>query len=256
MITTILLLIILSISLFLITFRVYSISILLGAIAIFIIGSFILFQHNHLLIGSIFLVVYSGAILVFICISLLLSPAIRPHENYEINNQTLTIKGFRIFFLFFCFLFFLVFLIFYLTNYNPDINLIEFNFNEIYDNNFNIKIINKNTIPFYFNNIENLSNNNFNINNIEFYEFYQKNLNINHEFITILNPITTTFDITSFNLNNVISINFKDDFILIIMIGIYLLLTLLCCLVLFSINHEKRVIKRQDSVDQVLKRWI
>lgn len=255
MITTILLLIILSISLFIITIRVYSISILLGAITIFIIGSFILFEHNHILIGSIFLIVYSGAILVFICISLLISPAIRSQQNsYENNNQILNIKGIRVFFFFFIILFFIVFFSNYLINYTSESNLIEFNYNKLL---YNIPIVDWNPIldwtPNYIFPTKDKKNNlTCNINTAELSEFLIRNFE-NSKFINISNPV---FDIPSFNLNNLISLNFKDDFILIISIGIYLLLTLLCCLVLFSINHEKRLIKRQDSIDQILKRWI
>ena len=253
MITTLLILIILIISLFIITIRVNSISILLGAITIFIIGSFILFEHNHILIGSIFLIVYSGAILVFICISLLISPAIRPQNNYENNSQFLNIKGIRVFFLFFIILFFIVLSSAYLINYTSESNLIEFNYNKFLDINSHkpsLEWIPNNILVIKYSKKDAI----YNINSTEFSEFLIKNPE-NSKFINISNPIIAIFDIPSFNLNNLISLNFKDDSILIISIGIYLLLTLLCCLVLFSINHEKRLIKRQDSVDQILKRW-
>ena len=251
MITTLLLLIILSISLFIITIRVYSISILLGAITIFIIGSFILFEHNHILIGSIFLIVYSGAILVFICISLLISPAIRTQNNYESNNQLLNIKGIRVFLLFFIILFSITFFSTYLINYTSESNLIEFNYNKLSNNNSYISSLD--CTPFPTKHAKN--NPTYNINITELSEFLIRNFE-SLKFINVSNPVITISDIPSFNLNNLISLNFKDDFILIISIGIYLFLTLLCCLVLFSINHEKRLIKRQDSIDQILKRWI
>ena len=136
MVTTVLLIFILLITLFLSIFRVYSISILLGAILIFIIGSFILIQQNHLLIASIFLIVYSGAILVFICISLLISPAIRPQNNQEsINKSDLISKNFRFFFLFLCISFFIAFCGFYMIScVYPETNLVEFKLNLFHKN--------------------------------------------------------------------------------------------------------------------------
>lgn len=252
MVTTILLLIILIISLILITFRVYSISILLGAITIFILGSIILFQHNHILIGSIFLVVYSGAILVFICISLLISPAIRP-QNIQENKNEKTIQNLRIFFFLFCFTFFTLFFSFYLTNYITEPK-IAIEYKDLILNNSSISVssdIQNFEFKIFSHSLKS------NINGSEYLNFLLSEKDINFTVSNLLPQITqNTFDISSFNFSNIISINYKDDFFIIIMIGIYLFITLLCCLVLFSINHQKRVIKRQDGVDQILKRWL
>jgi NADH:ubiquinone oxidoreductase subunit 6 (subunit J) len=60
--------------------------------------------------------------------------------------------------------------------------------------------------------------------------------------------------IKSYNDNQVFYI-FKNFKYIIILVGLYLHFTLLVCLRIFTINQEVYNIKRQDSNDQILKKW-
>lgn len=245
---------ILIISLVLFIFPVNSIFIFLGAICTFLIGSLVLFQTNHTLIGSVFLIVYVGAILVFICISLLLSPAIRSSKNNAKLLDRFKLRNFKIdFFIIICFCF-IILLIYYLVDSNPR-NLFEINILQLQQSN-------RNSQPFTIFDMFVI----FEIHLTEFLfatEKFNNFMEVNMNFLLAdsfefecQNNTNNYFEISFFDLNNDISKLYKNDFFLIFTIGIYLFIILICCLILFSINHEKRIIKRQDSVDQILKKWI
>lgn len=237
--------ILLTIVLIAIAFRVLftkmsNVELLIFTIITFIFVILYLFSENHVLIGTIFLIVYVGAILVFLCISFLVLPEIQDKDSFKVKNLS---KWFIL-----LVLVILLVSMFFVYNFdlqNPT-NIIEIKnvvaTPTLKNEELVIKMIKEG--PINFNKIENkVITENFRNEIIEkaYSNKFSSHININQ--------------INDHDNNLILSRVYANNGIVVLTVGVYLLSVMLGCLILFLINHIRKLIKRQDSIDQILKRW-
>lgn len=268
----------------LILFQTFSIAhILLIAICNFFLSSALIAYNGHIFIAAIFLIVYTGAILVMICVAYLLTPSIQKKKSKRnlVKNHSDSLN----------IIFFNLFIIILLSS----LILIQLkdNTESVMDLTRNSYIFEKQIevdnlklqypIPEWFNNIKETRYKEYleiyeqieYINNTKYltekeilaeiqknilFEMQESSIDINDDIDLVMidfgNIILQSFPtINTINYTNKVSYIYTKHHLSFLAIGIYLLITLLICLRMFIIMAKSIIIKRQDIIDQILKIW-
>lgn len=255
----------------LILFQTYSIAhILLIAICNFFLSSALIAYNGHIFIASIFLIVYTGAILVMICVAYLLTPSIQKKKTKKdlVKNHS---DSLNIIFINLFIILLLSSLILLQLNDNSELILDLARSNYIFENQIKLK---STEYPEFLNNYINILRSDINLfSNNNYYNIEKLLTNLStpvkigreinessfidpNAMIDLGNIILQTFQtINTINYTNTVSYIYTKHPLSFLAIGIYLLITLLICLRMFIIMAKSIIIKRQDIIDQILKIW-